>query len=89
MPPIWNPETFFNTMVVNGTTWPKLNVAQARYRFRLLNGSNALMINLALFVAHPNTNEINRNREIPFYQIGADQGFLPRVLESGLENRSL
>jgi len=78
--PIWNPETFFNTMVVNGTTWPKLNVAQARYRFRLLNGSNARMINLALFVVNPNTNEINRNREIPFYQIGSDQGFLPRVV---------
>jgi FtsP/CotA-like multicopper oxidase with cupredoxin domain len=78
--PIWNPETFFNTMVVNGTTWPKLNVAQARYRFRLLNGSNARMINLALFVVNPNTNEINRRREIPFYQIGSDQGFLPRVV---------
>ena len=80
VPPIWNPETFFNTMVVNGTTWPKMNVAQARYRFRLLNGSNARMINLALFVVNPNTNEINRNREIPFYQIGSDQGFLPRVV---------
>ena len=78
--PIWNPETFYNTMVVNGTTWPKLNVAQARYRFRLLNGSNARMINLALFVVNPNTNEINRNREISFYQIGSDQGFLPRVV---------
>lgn len=78
--PIWNPETFYNTMVVNGTTWPKLTVAQARYRFRLLNGSNARMINLALFVVNPNTNGINRNREIPFYQIGSDQGFLPRVV---------
>lgn len=78
--PIWNPETFFNTMVVNGTTWPKLNVAQARYRFRLLNGSNARMINLALFVVNPRTNEINRRREIPMYQIGSDQGFLPRVV---------
>ena len=78
--PIWNPETFFNTMVVNGTTWPKLNVAQALYRFRLLNGSNARMINLALFVVNQNTNEINRHREIPFYQIGSDQGFLPRVV---------
>ncbi|NOT21750.1 MAG: multicopper oxidase domain-containing protein [Nitrospiraceae bacterium] len=80
VPPIWNPETFYNTMVVNGATWPKLNVAQASYRFRLLNGSNARMVNLALFVVNPNTNEINRHREIPFYQIGSDQGFLPRVV---------
>jgi spore coat protein A, manganese oxidase len=59
---------------------PSSNVAQARYRFRLLNGSNARMINLALFVVNPNTNEINRHREIPFYQIGSDQGFLPQVV---------
>jgi FtsP/CotA-like multicopper oxidase with cupredoxin domain len=26
---IWNPEAFFHTMVVNGATWPKLNVAPA------------------------------------------------------------
>ena len=46
--PIWNPEAFFNTMVVNGVTWPQLEVAPAQYRFRLLNGSNSRFINLAL-----------------------------------------
>ncbi len=46
--PIWNPEAFFNTMVVNGVTWPQLDVAPAQYRFRLLNGSNSRFINLAL-----------------------------------------
>jgi FtsP/CotA-like multicopper oxidase with cupredoxin domain len=46
--PIWNPEAFFNTMVVNGVTWPKLEVAPAQYRFRLLNGTNARFLNLAL-----------------------------------------
>jgi FtsP/CotA-like multicopper oxidase with cupredoxin domain len=39
--PIWNPEFFGNTMVVNGTTWPVYHVAPARYRLRLLNGCNA------------------------------------------------
>ena len=38
---IWNPEFFGNTMVVNGKTWPYLNVEQRRYRLRLLNGSEA------------------------------------------------
>ncbi|MEN8179848.1 MAG: multicopper oxidase domain-containing protein, partial [Pseudomonadota bacterium] len=47
---IWNPEAFFNTMVVNGVTWPELQVAPAQYRFRLLNGSNSRFINLALMV---------------------------------------
>ncbi len=78
--PIWNPEAFFNTMVVNGTTWPRLEVAPAKYRFRLLNGCNARFLNLALFIKHPRKDEDTR-RELPFYQIGADQGFLPEVVE--------
>ena len=31
--PIWNPEFFGNTIVVNGKTWPFLEVEQRRYRF--------------------------------------------------------
>ncbi len=50
MPGIWNPEAFFNTMVVNGTTWPKYEVAAARYRLRLLDGCDSRTLNLALFV---------------------------------------
>jgi spore coat protein A, manganese oxidase len=36
--PIWNPEFFGNMIMVNGNTWPFLNVQQRRYRFRFLNG---------------------------------------------------
>ena len=36
--PIWNPEFFGNTIMVNGNTWPFLTVEQQRYRFRFLNG---------------------------------------------------
>jgi len=39
--PIWNPEFFGNTMLVNGNTWPKLDVEPRRYRLRLLNGCNS------------------------------------------------
>jgi spore coat protein A, manganese oxidase len=39
--PIWNPEFFGNTIMVNGNTWPFLNVEQRRYRFRFLNGCDA------------------------------------------------
>ncbi len=70
--PIWNPEAFFNVMVVNGVSWPELEVAPARYRFRLLNGCNSRFLNLALIT--------DGGQEIPFYQIGAEQGFLPRVV---------
>ena len=41
MPPLWNPEFFGNTMVVNGKTWPKLTVEPRKYRFRLLNGCDS------------------------------------------------
>jgi FtsP/CotA-like multicopper oxidase with cupredoxin domain len=39
--PIWNPEFFGNAIVVNGATWPSLDVQQRRYRFRFLNGCNS------------------------------------------------
>ncbi|MGD2076308.1 MAG: multicopper oxidase domain-containing protein [Gammaproteobacteria bacterium] len=83
--PIWNPEAFFNTMVVNGTTWPVLDVAQAKYRFRLLNGCNSRFLNLAMFVVNPNG---TLGAEIPFYQIGAEQSLLPAVVEvkTGFKN---
>lgn len=32
--PIWNPEVFGNAMLVNGKTWPFLEVEPRRYRLR-------------------------------------------------------
>lgn len=77
--PTWNPEAFFNTMVVNGTTWPTMQVAPAKYRLRLLNGCNSRFLNLALFVLSPKKTKYTS--ELPIYQIGAEQGFLPKVVE--------
>jgi len=78
--PIWNPEAFFNTMVVNGTTWPSLEVAPAKYRFRLLNGCNSRFLNLALVYPEVGSPK-GKMKEIPFIQIGAEQGFLPQAVE--------
>ena len=85
--PVWNPEAFFNTMVVNGKTWPELEVAEERYRFRLLNATNSRFLNLALkVVVGPGpdgvmgTADDTLGGEIPFYQIGAEQGLLPNVV---------
>jgi FtsP/CotA-like multicopper oxidase with cupredoxin domain len=75
--PIWNPEAFFNTMVVNGTTWPELEVAPAIYRFRFLNGCNSRFLNLRMAVVNGQGRELH---EIPFYQIGAEQSLLPQVV---------
>ena len=77
--PIWNPEAFFNVMVANGVSWPELEVAPAIYRFRLLNGCNSRFLNLSM-------GQINGQgrvlREIPFYQIGAEQSVLPQVVRT-------
>lgn len=78
--PIWNPEAFFNTMVVNGVTWPTLDVAPALYRFRLLNGCNSRFLNLSLQVISSPVKALV-GKELSFYQIGAEQGFLPKVVE--------
>jgi bilirubin oxidase len=72
--PIWNPEVFGNTMVANGRTWPVLEVEQRRYRFRLLNGCNSRFLILKLatdpLAARP------APAALPFWQIGAEGGFL-------------
>ncbi len=75
---IWNPEAFFNTMVVNGVTWPSHDVEPDLYRFRLLNGSNSRFINLSLQAMDKDGNNLG---EVPFYQIGADQSLLPKVVK--------
>lgn len=74
--PVWNPEAFFNTMVVNVSTWPKLDVEPERYRFRLLNATNSRFLNLSMFVVNPDG---TLGQEIPFYQIGAEQSLLSKV----------
>ncbi|MBW2376974.1 MAG: multicopper oxidase domain-containing protein [Deltaproteobacteria bacterium] len=75
--PIWNPEAFFNVMVVNGVSWPELEVAPAIYRFRLLNGCNSRFLNLSMGQVNGQGRVL---REMPFYQIGAEQSVLPQVV---------
>jgi len=76
VPPIWNPEFFGNTVVVNGRTWPTLTVEPRRYRFRILNASNARMFMFKIvtnpLAARP------ANAALPIWVIGSDGGFLPR-----------
>jgi spore coat protein A, manganese oxidase len=67
--PIFNPEFFGNTIVVNGKTWPFLEVEQRRYRFRFLNGCNSRFLILEL------------SNGQPFWQIGTEGGFLPAPLQ--------
>lgn len=64
--PIWNPEFFGNTLMVNGNTWPYQGVEQVRYRFRLLNGCQSRFLILD-FGAIPG---------VEVWQIGNEGGFL-------------
>ena len=65
VPPVWNPEFFGNTMVVNGRTWPVLEVEPRLYRFRMLNGCNARFLILAF----------DRD-DVSFQQVGSEGGLL-------------
>jgi spore coat protein A len=63
--PIWNPEFFGNTIVVNGKTWPYLEVEPRLYRFRLLDGAQARSLILKF------------DKPLSFTQIGNEGGLLP------------
>ena len=77
--PIWNPEFFGNTMLVNGKTWPALAVEPRRYRFRILNGCTGRFLILKLVTDALAARPVSA--ALPFRQIGAEGGFLPAPIE--------
>ena len=66
VPPMWNPEFFGNTLMVNGRTWPFQQVERRRYRFRVLNGCQSRFLILD-FAGIPG---------VTVTQIGNEGGFL-------------
>jgi spore coat protein A len=72
--PTWVPEFFGDTVMVNGKVWPYLDVQPRKYRFRIVNGSNARFYRLMLNPAK------DQDKLKPVLnQIGADGGLLPAV----------
>lgn len=76
------PEFFGDTILVNGSVYPFLEVEQRQYRFRLLNACNSRFLNPRLVYAQgtgfPANAEPNPNVAGPaFVQIGNEGGFLP------------
>jgi spore coat protein A len=61
----WIGEYFGDVMLVNGKVWPYLNVEPQLYRFRILNGCNARILNLDIGGAR-------------MWQIGAEGGMWDR-----------
>jgi FtsP/CotA-like multicopper oxidase with cupredoxin domain len=64
--PIWNPEFFGNTIMVNGNTWPYQQVEKRRYRLRFLNGCQSRFLIL----------DFNDIPGVEVWQIGNEGGFL-------------
>jgi spore coat protein A len=63
--------------LVNGKTWPYLEVEPRKYRFRVLNGSNSRPYRLRLVPdAAPETS-------LPYHQIGTDGGLLAKPVPVG------
>ncbi|MDT0170205.1 multicopper oxidase domain-containing protein [Pseudarthrobacter sp. BRE9] len=63
----WAPEFFGDVATVNGKCWPNLDVARGKYRFRIVNGSNARFYDLKFGAG---------GQAVPFHQIGSDGGLL-------------
>ena len=58
-----------DVVLVNGAPWPRMEVSARRYRFRILNASNATDYTLAL------------SSGLPFNQIATDGGLMSRPVE--------
>jgi FtsP/CotA-like multicopper oxidase with cupredoxin domain len=74
--PIWNPEFFGNMIMVNGNTWPFLNVQQRRYRFRFLNGCQSRFLIL----------DFSNISGVEVWQIGNEGGFLATPVNLTADN---
>ena len=66
--PVWQPEYFGDTPVVNGKAYPYLSVEPRRYRLRFLNGSQARVYELSM-------------GSKPMWLIGTEQGLLPHPVK--------
>ena len=77
--PFWSPEFFGDVITVNGKTWPYLSVAPRKYRFHLLDGSNARFYNM--WLQNLKTGAMGPS----ITQIGTDGGLLdaPAVIKPG------
>src|SRR6516225_5517025 len=66
----WIGEYFGDVMLVNGKIWPALTLEPAVYRFRVLNGCNARILNLRI-------STLNDSATVPMTIVGTEGGLLP------------
>jgi spore coat protein A len=76
--PMWMQEFFGETICVNGKATPYLEVEPRKYRFRLVNGSNARFYHLTMLPSDKSGKPTGRAVDAPaFNQIGSDAGLMP------------
>ncbi|XP_023538288.1 multicopper oxidase LPR2-like isoform X2 [Cucurbita pepo subsp. pepo] len=68
--PQWQPEYFGDVIVVNGKAWPRLTVRRRKYRFRIINASNARFFKFFF------TNGLR------FIHVGSDSAYLAKPVVS-------
>lgn len=68
--PQWQPEYFGDAIIVNGKAWPKLTVRRRKYRFRIINASNARFFRFFF------TNGLR------FIHVGSDAAYIKRPVSS-------
>ncbi|XP_010278883.1 PREDICTED: multicopper oxidase LPR1-like [Nelumbo nucifera] len=68
--PQWQPEYFGDAIIVNGKAWPYLKVQRRKYRFRIINASNARYFRFSL------------SNGLPFVQVASDSSYLPSPVQT-------
>ncbi|KAL8142041.1 hypothetical protein V2J09_015073 [Rumex salicifolius] len=68
--PEWQPEYFGGVIVVNGKAWPKMTVRRRKYRFRIINTSNARFM------------RFNLSNNLDFIHVGSDSAYLSKPVKT-------
>jgi spore coat protein A len=80
--PVWMQEFFGNAICINGKAAPYLEVEPRKYRFRMVNASNARFYHFTMSLADNSGKPTGRPADAPpFIQIGTDGGLLPAPLK--------
>lgn len=68
--PQWQPEYFGDAIIVNGKAWPHVTVRRRKYRFRIINASNARFFRFFF------------NNGLRFIHVGSDSAYIKKPVLS-------
>ncbi|MBJ6750324.1 choice-of-anchor D domain-containing protein [Geomonas anaerohicana] len=92
----WGAEAFLDTMVVNGTAYPKLTVDPKPYRLRILNAAHDRFLNLQLYQADasvpkgcPTCADLTEVKMVPALEMPAYPNWPADAREGGVPDPAL